>query len=70
MTGGDRALVSSLEGFEDLQLIGKLQYQDNGIKKGDMVFAVTEGGETSSVIGTILTAAREYADDISEQDIE
>jgi N-acetylmuramic acid 6-phosphate etherase len=25
MTGADRALVSSLEGFEDLQLVGDLQ---------------------------------------------
>ncbi|MGQ9619047.1 MAG: hypothetical protein ACUVUG_08835 [Candidatus Aminicenantia bacterium] len=60
MTGGDRALISSLEGFEDLQLIGKLQLIDRGIKKGDVVFCVTEGGETSSVIGTILHALSQY----------
>ncbi|NMC38928.1 MAG: hypothetical protein GYA41_11460 [Bacteroidales bacterium] len=62
MTGADRALISSLEGFEDLQLIGKLQLNDRGIEKGDAVFCVTEGGETSSVIGTILTAWRQYGD--------
>jgi len=56
MTGADRALISSLEGFEDLQLIGKLQLQDHHIGPDDVVLAVTEGGETSSVIGTILTA--------------
>ncbi len=56
MTGADRALISSLEGFEDLQLIGKLQLQDHNIGPGDVVFAITEGGETSSVIGTILFA--------------
>lgn len=56
MTGADRALISSLEGFEDLQLIGRLQLADHGIKRGDVVIAVTEGGETSSVIGTILAA--------------
>lgn len=33
ITGGDRALISSLEGFEDLQLIGKLQLQDNNIQR-------------------------------------
>ena len=33
MTGGDRALISSLEGLEDLQLVGKLQLQDHGIEK-------------------------------------
>lgn len=60
MTGADRALISSLEGFEDLQLIGKLQLQEHGIKAGDVVFAITEGGETSSVIGTILSALELY----------
>lgn len=60
MTGGDRALVSSLEGFEDLELIGRLQLADRGIRRGDVVIAVTEGGETSSVIGTILAAASQY----------
>jgi len=58
MTGGDRALISSLEGFEDLQLIGKLQLEDHGVGQGDVVFAITEGGETSSVIGTALTASK------------
>ncbi len=56
MTGGDRALISSLEGFEDLQLIGRLQLEDRGVARGDVVICVTEGGETSSVIGTILAA--------------
>lgn len=62
MTGADRALISSLEGFEDLQLIGRLQLNDRGIQKGDSVFCVTEGGETSSVIGTILAARNQYGD--------
>jgi N-acetylmuramic acid 6-phosphate etherase len=60
MTGGDRALISSLEGFEDLQLIGRLQLHDRGIEKGDVVICVTEGGETSSVIGTVLAALDEW----------
>ncbi|MFC2166781.1 hypothetical protein ACFLQZ_02325 [Acidobacteriota bacterium] len=60
MTGGDRALISSLEGFEDLQLMGKLQLQDRGIVIGDAVFCITEGGETSSVIGTIFAALDLY----------
>ena len=60
MTGGDRALISSLEGFEDLLLIGKLQLEDRKIKKGDVVICVTEGGETSSVIGTILEALNQW----------
>jgi N-acetylmuramic acid 6-phosphate etherase len=60
MTGGDRALISSLEGFEDLPLIGRLQLEDRGIEKGDLVISVTEGGETSSVIGTILAALEQW----------
>lgn len=57
ITGGDRALIASLEGFEDIPEIGRLQLQDNGIRSQDLVFAVTEGGETSAVIGTALAAA-------------
>ncbi len=60
MTGGDRALISSLEGFEDLQLIGRLQLQDRGVERGDVVICVTEGGETSSVIGTVLAALDQW----------
>jgi N-acetylmuramic acid 6-phosphate (MurNAc-6-P) etherase len=62
MTGADRALISSLEGFEDLQLIGRLQLGDRGIGKGDVVVCVTEGGETSSVIGTVLAARGQWGD--------
>jgi N-acetylmuramic acid 6-phosphate etherase len=60
MTGADRALISSLEGFEDLPLIGRLQLQDRGILPGDVVIAVTEGGETSSVIGAVLGAQEQW----------
>ncbi len=63
MTGGDRALVSSLEGLEDLQLIGKLALEDHGIHAEDVVFAITEGGETSSVIGTILAGAKQSSNE-------
>ncbi len=62
MTGADRALISSLEGFEDLQLIGQLQLEEHGIVKGDAVFCVTEGGETSSVIGTIRAARDQWSE--------
>ncbi len=62
LTGGDRALISSLEGFEDLELVGRLQLEDRGIQQGDVVFGITEGGETSSVIGAVLTALGQYGD--------
>ena len=63
MTGGDRALISSLEGFEDLQLIGRLQLADRRVQRGDVVICVTEGGETSSVIGAILGALDQWKSD-------
>jgi len=52
MAGGDYALIKSVEGFEDFALFGRKQIVDLGVTKGDMVFAITEGGETSFVIGT------------------
>lgn len=69
MTGADRALISSLEGFEDLQLIGKLQLEDHHIQQGDVIFSITEGGETSSVIGSILAGLNQYdaSDDSAEK---
>jgi len=62
MTGGDRALISSLEGFEDLELMGRLQLEDRGIQQGDVVFGITEGGETSSVLGAVLAALSQYGE--------
>ncbi len=69
ITGGDRALISSLPAFEDLPLIGKLQLEDHGIKKGDVVISVTEGGETSSVIGTIEAAAALYEENEAQKNL-
>ena len=52
MAGGDFALIKSVEGFEDFTAFGKKQINDLGISSKDVVFAITEGGETSFVIGT------------------
>jgi N-acetylmuramic acid 6-phosphate etherase len=52
MAGGDYALIKSVEGFEDFAPFGRRQLADLGVTTGDMVFAITEGGETSFVIGT------------------
>ena len=52
MAGGDYALIKSVEGFEDFAPFGRRQIADLGVARGDMVFAITEGGETSFVIGT------------------
>ena len=52
MAGGDFALIKSVEGFEDFAAFGKKQIADLGVSNKDVVFAITEGGETSFVIGT------------------
>ncbi|HEV2454014.1 MAG TPA: hypothetical protein VGY98_07120 [Verrucomicrobiae bacterium] len=52
MAGGDFALIKSVEGFEDFTAFGKRQIADLGVSSKDVVFAITEGGETSFVIGT------------------
>jgi len=52
MAGGDFALIKSVEGFEDFTAFGRKQIGDLGVSDKDVVFAITEGGETSFVIGT------------------
>jgi N-acetylmuramic acid 6-phosphate etherase len=52
MAGGDYALTKSVEGFEDFTAFGKKQINDLGVSARDVVFTITEGGETSFVIGT------------------
>ncbi len=52
MAGGDYALIKSVEGFEDFAPFGRKQVSDLGLAPGDTLFAITEGGETSFVIGT------------------
>lgn len=52
MTGGDYALIRSVESFEDYAAFGRQQMAEAGVSAGDVVVAITEGGETSSVIGT------------------
>ena len=52
MAGGDFALIKAVEGFEDFTDFGKRQIADLGVSAADVVFAITEGGETSFVIGT------------------
>jgi len=52
MTGGDFALVRSVENFEDYASFGRQQTIDAGVGDGDLFVAISEGGETSSVIGS------------------
>jgi N-acetylmuramic acid 6-phosphate etherase len=52
MAGGDYALIKAVEGFEDYAAFGRKQIAELGVCAKDVVFAITEGGETSFVIGT------------------
>ena len=58
MTGGDYALVRSVEFFEDYQEFGRQQVRERGMTPADMLVAITEGGETSSVLGTVDEALK------------
>ncbi len=61
MTGGDYALIRSVENFEDYQAFGRQQVREAGLGQGDVLVAISEGGETSSVIGTIWQAVENGA---------
>jgi N-acetylmuramic acid 6-phosphate etherase len=52
MAGGDFALIKSVEGFEDFPDFGRYQLKQASVQPGDIVVAITEGGETPFVIGT------------------
>jgi N-acetylmuramic acid 6-phosphate etherase len=61
MTGGDYALVRSVEFFEDYHEFGRRQVREMNITANDMLIAITEGGETSSVLGTVDEAVKRGA---------
>jgi len=52
MAGGDFALIKSVEGYEDFPDFGRRQLRQMHVAPGDVVVAITEGGETPFVIGT------------------
>jgi N-acetylmuramic acid 6-phosphate etherase len=58
MTGGDRALIRAVENFEDYEAFGARQVEELDLQKGDLLVAISEGGETSSVLGTLREAQR------------
>ena len=61
MTGGDFALIRSVEFFEDFAEGGRRQAAALKVGEGDTFVAITEGGETSSVLGTLKYAAEQGA---------
>ncbi|MBI1326195.1 MAG: SIS domain-containing protein [Alphaproteobacteria bacterium] len=58
MSGGDLALVHSIENFEDHPEYGAQQVREAGFSENDLLISCTEGGETPSVIGATEEAAR------------
>lgn len=53
MTGGDYTLIQSVESFEDYPQFGRCQARALNLNEKDVLIAISEGGETSSVLGTI-----------------
>jgi len=58
MSGGDVALIRSIENFEDYPRYGARQVVEAGFKDGDLLIGTTEGGETPFVIGAVEEAVR------------
>jgi len=58
MSGGDVALIRSIENFEDYPLYGARQLAQAGFKEGDLLIGTTEGGETPFVIGAVEEATK------------
>ena len=62
MTGGDYALIHSVEFFEDYQEFGKEQVKELDLGSGDLLIGITATGETTSILGTVSEAADRGAD--------
>ncbi len=58
MAGGDTALISSIESFEDHPEFAERHMEQLGFTNGDLLIGVSEGGETPFVIGAILHALK------------
>jgi len=56
MAGGDAALIKSIELVEDFESLGKKHLMEFNPSPSDLVIGVTEGGETSYVIGAVMAA--------------
>lgn len=56
MTGGDRALVQSVENYEDYMTFGREQIKEAGVGPGDLVLGLAECGLSASINGSVLEA--------------
>ena len=55
-TGGDRALVRSVENFEDYMTFGARQIVEAGVGEGDVVVGLAECGLSASINGSVIEA--------------
>lgn len=55
-TGGDYALIKSVENFEDYDALGKEQIRQLQLTQKDLLIGITATAETTSVIGTANAA--------------
>jgi len=56
ITGGDRALVRSVENYEDYMSFGRQQVVDANVGVGDLVIGLAECGLSASINGSVLEA--------------
>lgn len=56
ISGGDLAVVRSIEGFEDYESFGRQQVADLDVRSGDVFVTLGEGGIAYSTIGMALEA--------------
>jgi N-acetylmuramic acid 6-phosphate etherase len=54
ITGGDRALVRSVENFEDYMTFGARQVEEAGVGPGDIVLGLAECGLSASINGSVI----------------
>ena len=58
-TGGDRAVVRSVENFEDYMTFGAQQIRDAKVGKGDVVIALAECALSASINGSAIEADKQ-----------
>lgn len=56
MTGGDYALIRSVESFEDYEILSRKQTDELNVGMGDLLIGVTATGETTSIVGSAIRA--------------
>ncbi|MBR2467312.1 MAG: hypothetical protein IKB38_10855 [Clostridia bacterium] len=56
MTGGDFAVIRSVESFEDYAVLGAMQVREMCVSERDLLIGVTATGETTSILGSAKEA--------------